>query len=562
MQAKRYGLESVRRGVSRRRIIGAGALGATASALAACGNRSTKAPSPATTQGKPKLGGSVSLRVANDPFDWDMSYAGKSIPNDTGSALAYDSLLGFKSGPDVKYGDSILQPELAQRWETPDAQTYTFHLRPGVKFANQPPINGRDLSSNDIKWSYEYWSRSGQFADKKLPPAQYASYFEGISGVDTPDASTVVVRFKQPFVPFINYTGSYFNPVVPHEIYDLDGNLHNRIVGTGPFQLDSSSSQKGSRWVWKKNPTYWDTGKPYLDEVDWLVLPDDASAAAALQSKQVDMIGVTGENYTYLSSQEVKKIAPSAVVYQYLPVGCALYINLNNKMAPLNDARVRQAISYAIDRDEFIKTLSGGNGGWALVGAFPDTFTQEEIKQIVGYDPQKAQQLLSAAGFTNGVQLEFIYPGTSYGQDYVTGIQLFQAQLKKVGINLTLKSLDKAAWTNGRKSYTYTITGGPKADLVGDVDSWLLDFFSTSKSNYSRANDPQLDSLINGERREPDATKRRDLVRQAVRLANTQAYSIGVYIGSQYYFWQPYLKGYYPNFNVNTLPETGSWVEK
>ena len=170
----------------------------------ACAPAERAAPAPG--EGKPKHGGVLNVRVNNDPFDWDLSYVGKSTPNGYGQVMGYNSLLGFEFGPDVKYEELILRPELAERWEvSPDAKAFTFYLRRGVKFANMPPVNGRELTSKDVKWSYEYWSRTGEFKDKKLPQGQLESFFEGLEAIETPDDYTVVVRFKEPFAPFLNY---------------------------------------------------------------------------------------------------------------------------------------------------------------------------------------------------------------------------------------------------------------------------------------------------------------------------------------------------------------------
>src|SRR5207249_4308880 len=200
----------------------------------------------------------------------------------------FNSLLGFKSGPGIDYNDLTLQPELAEKWEIgPDARTFTFHLRKGVKFHDLPPANGREVTSADVKWSFEYWSRTGWAKEKKLPLGQFEWFFEGVQAIEAPDPSTVSVKFQDPFVPFISYAGSDFNTVAPHEVYEQDGHLKDRAIGTGAFWVDFASSQKGTRWVYKKNSTYWDTGKPYIDEIRWLVLPDDATTLAAFQTKQV-----------------------------------------------------------------------------------------------------------------------------------------------------------------------------------------------------------------------------------------------------------------------------------
>jgi peptide/nickel transport system substrate-binding protein len=501
--------------------------------------------------------------VASDPSDWDMGYMGRSTPNPYGIVLAHDTLLAAKHGPDVKYEELTLQPSLAESWETPDPQTYVFHVRRGIRFANLPPVNGRELTAADIKWTYEYWSRSGQFQGKNLPVAQYGWFFEGMRSVEAPDASTVVIRFDQPFAPFINYVASYWNPIVAHEIYDQDGNLRGRMVGTGPFQLDAASSQKGTRWVFKKNPTYWRTGTPYIYAVEWVVIPDDASATAAFQAKQVDIIAATGFMFDYKSANAVKAANPTAVMYPYISFGPLLFIYINNRATPLNDARVRQAIACATDYDEFINTFAGGQGERSLAGAFPDTFSQDEIRQMQRYDPAQAKQLLAAAGFPNGLDIEFIYT-PAYGQLHLSGIQLFQAQLKRVGINLTLRAMDATALSTARGQGKYSLTATPRTTaLVGDVDSYAFANFHTgSANNESKVSDVKLDQLLEAQRRELDQAKRRDLVRQAVRLINDQAYSIAIFRASSYQLWQPYFKGYAPNFGTLGTPQAGSWLEK
>jgi peptide/nickel transport system substrate-binding protein len=555
-----------RRRLARRRLLQTASLaglGIAAAGLLGCGPRSrtgSSAGTAGTGTGQPKQGGKVALNVGTDPFDWDLSYVGKSIPNGNGQALAYESLLGFKYGANVKYGDLQVVPELAQKWEDPDAQTFTFHLRPGVKFANLPPVNGRELTSADVKWTYEYWSRTGSMAGKNLPQAQFAWFFEGMDSIQTPDAQTVVIRFKEPFAPFLSYAAAEYNPIVPHEIFDQYGNLHDHIVGTGPWQLDPTASQKGSKWVWKRNPIYWDSGKPYIDEVDWLVLPDAATAVSAFTAKQLDWIGSPAT--TPQSAIDIKRMNPGATEYKY-SASAPMHLYMNNRAAPLNDVRVRQAVSYAIDRDEIIKTIDLGDGNWALAGSLPDTFSQEEVRQILKYDPQKAKQLLSDAGFANGVDLEFIYPGTAYGNGYISEMQLLQAQLKKVGINLNLKSIDKDSYSSNKKTGKYTITMTGK-DIEGDVDSYLFaTFHSASKDNYAGVKDPKLDAMLEAQRREADPAKRRELVREAVKYVNAeQAYGLALETGSGYEFSQPSLKGYAVQFSVRQTPEAESWLDK
>jgi peptide/nickel transport system substrate-binding protein len=538
-----------------------GGLAAGAGALAACGVRtgsqsSGPAASSGASTGTPRSGGIVNMAVPADPFNWDPTFAGPGLPNPYGTVNAYNSLIGYKTSKSMNYDDLTLQPELAESWEVPDPQTFIFHMRKGVKFANQAPVNGRELTPADIKFSYEYWTRSGAYS--KLPQSQYDLFFEGLTAVDAPDSSTLIVRFKAPFVPFLNYAASRFAPIVPHEIYDSDGNFKDKIVGTGPFQLDLTSSQKGTKWVWKKNPTYWDAGKPYLDEIHWLVLKDDSAQNTALQTKQIDLLFA---NVDAGRVQTLTKAVPTLVQFQYQdPAPMHLYMNLKNPA--LNDIRVRQAIALTINRDDFLKTLYGGKGGWGMAGAFPDTYTQDEVKGLLKYDPAQAKQLMAQAGYANGVDLQFNYPGNAYGDEYITQMQLLQSQLKAIGVNLQLNSLDKDDESTRKKQHNFTMTDTSKS-LQGDVDSYLYAaFYPGNRANYTEVNDPQLTPLLEAQRREPDAAKRREIVRQAVKRINVdQFWAQAIYLPERYQLWQPRLQGYIPYFGANTTPTFNSaWV--
>jgi peptide/nickel transport system substrate-binding protein len=549
---------------SRRSLLQASAVGGgvlAAGSLLACGTKtnSSQSGSSSSTGGKPQTGGKVAVNIATDPFDWDLSYVGKSVPNGGGQALAYESLLGFKYGPNIKYADLQVEPELAQKYEAPDGVTFTFHLQPNVKFANLAPVNGRALTSDDVKWSFEYWSRTGQFAGKNLPQAQFDWFFEGLQSIQTPDPQTVVLKFKDPFAPFLNYAASDYNPIVAHEIFDQYGNLHDHIVGTGPWQLDSNASQKGSKWAWKRNTAYWQSGLPYIDEVDWIVLTDSSTAVAAFNAKQLDYLASVAVGPQ--QAQTVKQTYPAATLYQNAAAS-PMHVYINTRKSPLTDARVRQAISYSIDRDEIIKAIDQGAGTWALAGAMSDTYTQAEIKQLVPTDVQKAKQLLSAAGYTNGVDIEFAVT-PAYGDQYLSEAQLLQAQLKKAGINLNLKSIDKNAYSSNKKSGNYVMTMTGK-DIEGDVDSYLYaTFHSGSKDNYAGVNDPKLDAMLEAQRKEIDPAKRKDLVRQAVKYINVdQAYGLALEMGTTYAFSTPALKNFSPQFGVLQIPEAESWMAK
>jgi peptide/nickel transport system substrate-binding protein len=537
-------------------VLALGSAGAVAFG-AACGSRRGGKPAPSADaqNGKPKSGGQLNLATVDDPGNGgSFDPANKRTAGTFLLAMTNNSLLGFRTGPHVKFTDVSIQPELADRWETPDAATYTFHLHPTVPFADVPPVNGRQMTSADVKWSYEYLSRTG--AMKGLPAAGTASFFTGLDAVETPDPQTVVVRFKDPFAPFLTYAATRFVPVVAHEIYDQDGSFAKRLAGTGPFQLDVAGSQPGKRWVWKKNPTYFQRGLLYLDQINWLVVADVATQEAAFEARQIDLLAYSGLNLD--AARRVQKAAPSVVASEYLDPR-EPYVYMNVSKPPLSDARIRQAISLAIDRDAFVKTFSQGKGQWALAASLPGVFSEDETKQILKYDPAKAKQLVGEAG--GGADVQFMY--TAYSSTYSSILQLFQAQLKPAGINVALQQVESGVDSERRRSgdYQLAVTPGPPG-LTPDMDSILYPlFYPNDPGNRGLVNDSELTPLLVAERREADPTKRKQTIRQAVRRINEVPWAVALYYDAGYELWQPYLKNYAPNLALDQWVNN-SWLDK
>lgn len=541
-----YDQSWARRRFSRRTGMQAALAGsATAALAAACGRSSGGKPqgTAATSgaAGQPRSGGTYNIVETNDFFDFDPTYQGSSLPNGDATMLAYDTLLDFDRSPKLDWAAVVVKPRLATKWETPDAQTYTFHLQPNLKFQNIAPVNGRPFTSADVKWTLEYLSRTGAFANAKLPAAPYGSTLAGLQSVQTPDANTVVVKFDAPYAPFLNYLASFSMPMIPHEIYEQDGNLQNRMAGTGAFQLDTSATQKGSQWVFNKNPNYWEQGKPYVDKVRYLVIKDLPAQRSAFQAKQLDVVWIESDA---TAANALKQTVPAARVKQVIQPS-PVPVMLNTRHDMFKDLRVRQAISLAVDRDEFNQVISGGASGWPMIAAF-GLWTQDEIKQIpmLKYDPAQAKQLLAAAGYGNGLSFPLLDDSSMDQKPF----QLLQSQLKKVGVNINLDLVDKTERSKRTNVNDFTATLLAEKDFA-DPDFWLYaNNFSTGGSNRDGVNDPKMDQLILAQRRETDPTKRNEAVKAAARYIVDNAYYVAAYTGARWYFMQPWLQNYSPQW--------------
>jgi peptide/nickel transport system substrate-binding protein len=509
---------------------------------------------------QPKAGGSLKTRITSDIDNWDITIADKNIASRY-SPLVTNRLLGNKAAKDVGYADVVLTPELAEKWEVShDARSFTFHLRKGVKWANQPPLNGRELTSDDVKWSFDYQTRTGALQGSKLPRGQFDWMLEGLDSIETPDKYTVVVKFKEAFAPFLNYAGSANMPMLPKEIHAEKGNFQDYLIGTGPFQYDKGASQTGTRFVFKKNPDYFKPGQPYLDEIVELVVRDDATAQAAFQTKQIDIIFAESAQ----GAQVIERANPQAVKFEGpLPAPMNIYIN-SRPGSPSNDVRLRKALALGINREEFIQTFSGGKGTPALAGALPDTFSPEEARKMLRHDPVEAKRLVEDAGFKDGVSVDWLHFADD-SSDYRSEVQLVQAQLKKVGINLNLKPLERQDAINTRRQGNFQLSGVGKA-LDPDGESYLYQvFFPKAGNNYGGVDDAKLTAMINAQRREGDPAKRQAIIQEAVRYVNAeQYYGLALYYKTRYEFWTPALKGYFPQFwgRFMPYPVDTVWLDK
>jgi peptide/nickel transport system substrate-binding protein len=557
--AKAISAWAANRRVSRRRILGWAAAG-LAAGLAACGNRASRNGSSAgqasgSQAATPQQGGVLRLRTTKDFFDFDTSGGGKSSPNDSATTLVYETLVGFRRDPSLAYTDMEAVPRLAQSWETPDAQTFTFHLRTGIKWANLAPVNGRPLTAADVKWTFEYASRTGAIAgDKKLPPASFGFLLEQVAGVQTPDDRTVVIRFNEPYAPFVNYNYDRALQIVPHEIYDQDGNFSNRMAGTGPFLLDPAASQHGSRWVFKKNPDYWQSGKPHVNEIDYLVVSDDPSAYAAFQAGQLDILSAVVDAK---AATVIQKAVPAAGMQQYAtPSAHGIFLNLAKP--PFNDPRMRKAVALSVDHDEFDKTFGSGSGQWPALCALPDWLSPQEAHQLLPYDPTQAKQLLAAAGYPNGLPLDY----TDKTPQWSAEIQLLQAQLKKVGITVNIKAADAAASFTALHTGAFTLF--PTANSIeGDMDYLLFEnFYSKSTGDLTGAKDPKLDSMLLGQRRETDPAKRLALLKDISRYMTQNNFQLNLYYPQGFTFWAAKVKGYTDHWQQQDANAPDIWLQQ
>ena len=393
------------------------------------------AAGPASAQ-EPKRGGV--LRIAEREAPGLDPHLSISFLTHSYVSLTYSQLVRFPNGPEQKSPtDFSILPDLAEKWVvSKDGKVYTFSLRKGVRFHNKPPVNGRELTADDVKYSLERFMAKSNFRDR----------FEPVQAIDAVDRYTVRITLKEPYAPFLNHLANpSFCAILPREAEEKfkDFNHPDAVIGTGPFVL--KSYDKGVRVVFEKNPAYFMKGLPYLDGAVIDITPDAAARLSVLRAGKAELPHIWG----WISPEEsrsLKQTNPEMSVTPYQVIGQG-FIYMRTDRAPFNDIQVRRAIALAIDRKGWNDALLFGEGcldagpvpcalkDWKLDASKLDP---AKAKYLVGYDPAEAKRLLAEAGLAKGFTMPiFHWPG--YVVPWRSYYDLAAENLGKVGINVELK---------------------------------------------------------------------------------------------------------------------------
>jgi peptide/nickel transport system substrate-binding protein len=444
----------------------------------------------------------LTIALDQDPVGFDPhlvpALSSKRVYN-----LVYDTLT--KMDPDMN-----VVPNLAREWTfAPDGKTVTFKLHEGVKFHN-----GRAMTSEDVKYSFE----------RILNPdtgALAASFFTSVESIETPDATTVVFRLKNPDSALLANVASPYTAIVPKEVADLN----TEMVGTGPFKVVSVDS---TTIKLEKNPEYFMPEYPKVDIVTFRIMKDEAERLAAIRTGRIDLTTVSAD------SAELLKIDGSLSIksYQSMDYG---YLGINVNKKPFDDVRVRQAISYAVDRRAIVDVVWKGEA--ELTG--PISPAQKayaiDLTGLIGYqrDVEKARQLLAEAGYGNGfktvIQTASTYP------DMLDSALIIQQQLKEIGIDAEVEQLEWAKYIEVWKSKDMTLLVG-RNTAGNDPDRSLRFFFSTKGgANVWNYSNPQFDALVQQALETTDLEQRKSLYAEAQKMVISDAPNL--FLASPRYFY-------------------------
>lgn len=488
----------------------------------------------------PKYGGILQTMFCCDAIHFD-PHKGTGAQNFV--PLTYSTLVRYKTGPDVPVNAFELEPDLAERWEQPDDTTYIFYLRKGVKFHNKPPVNGRELTADDVVFSIER-----MLSDD--PENIQRSLFEVIETVEALDDYTVKLTLSEPFAPLLANLGTVFASILPRA--DID--FKQEAIGTGPFMLDSF--EKGVKYTYAKHPEYFEEGQPYLDGFVIHVNPDLAPRLAAFRGRQIDLIDLV----EYMQAKPVAD-ADSSITIEKWPGNFSVMVRMNTRKPPLDDVRVRQALSLAADRPAIAKALGGGEG--VVNGPIPSVLSDWTTphEELFGFtrDVERAKQLLAEAGYPDGFSIKAV--GGSISNRKIM-LEALSSQWAEIGVDLEIELVPTAEVNRLRVEQDWHMLAD-NFTLAADPDSYLYGpYFSTSNGNLGGYNDPVLDELLLAQRLETDPVKRKELVKQAEQRAAEQVFILTSGDAMYSTLTHPYVKGYRHSYINQYLPIRNVWLDK
>jgi len=333
---------------------------------------------PAVTSG-PKVGGSLTWAIEQDPANL-LPFGSANTSNHWGKEFIYDSLVEWDK-------DLNVQPALAESYETPDENTWIWHLRQGVKFHD-----GSEMTAEDVKYSMDLQ------ADPPEPGIKVAQYPAQIESVEVVDKYTVKFNMKGPDPTVLGYLAwARYSPVVKKDAYQ--GNVLTAGNGTGPFKLIEYVAN--DRLTYERHADFWKEGQPYLDQLTLKVLPDESARVAALRSGAIDGCTISSDTVPSLQGD------PNITILQGLvSAPRVIQFTMKNEGKPWENKLVRQAISKAIDRQMIIDNVYGGAA--ELSGPIPPGYgdwyiTPEELAaKWFAPDMEEAKRLMAEAGYADG----------------------------------------------------------------------------------------------------------------------------------------------------------------
>jgi peptide/nickel transport system substrate-binding protein len=507
-----YGRPDYGRSASLRRVVSALGMAVTISTFI-----SISISTGALAQGQPAAGGTLTFAVESEPVNYDCQ-ANVSYSFLHTVAPSYSTLLKFDAANYPR-----ITGDLAESWSvSPDRLNYSFRLQPNVLFHDGTP-----LTSSDVKASYERILHP--------PPGVVSarqSDYAAIGAIDTPDPLTIVFRLQHPDAAMLANFASPWNCIYQAARLNADRQFPaTHVLGTGPFVF--VEHKKGQSWTGRRWEHYFQPGKPYLDGYE----ADFMSGANVVKGMQAGQVMAGFRSFTPAERDELLATLGDRVSVHESPWLFNLMLVFNTRQAPFNDARVRRALSLAIDRWGMADTLSHGTvlkfvggvmrPGYAMATPEAALAALPGFSHDINASRDEARRLLAEAG-VHDLKITLVsrdLPG-AYGANAAAVIEAWRS----IGVTANEVALNGKDWHAALESGHFAVAFDFESDSFDDPSQQLAKYLSRplGSANYANAPDPVLDKLYLDQSASADPLKRAGIVRAFEERALTEAYCVPV----------------------------------
>jgi peptide/nickel transport system substrate-binding protein len=557
-----------KRQLSRRRALaGAGIAGAGIAAIT-LGCRTEERPATTQQVVTPKRGGTLVIGQTGGALE-ELDPQIDSTINAKYSSEVYEGLIA------QNHFSLEIEPEVSEKWEQPSDTEYIFTLRPGVRFHNKPPVNGRELTMDDVLFNL-------QRIQTENPRFTSRPFLLDVK-VEAVDRSRLKFTTKAAEASFLAKLGGTSMKMLAREALQQAGAVSEPgkmtrpelAIGTGPFMY--KSIQEGVSTELERNPAYWDANRPYLDGLRRLALyltqPNDRGFAA-FQGGQIDVVAVPGPQVKRFIESQGPGYTPA-----WAKDPSPFVFTPNVKVKPYDDARVTRALRLLIDHDEFVTAWADLWLGRGAFGSFfPASYDvweidQQEFRTYTEWAQPKdaavreAMSLLNAAGFNrdNPLKFDLTAPGEWWEFPQAGGV-LLQSQFRRLGqgvIEAQMRLIpDNATYQTVRGRKDYTVGFLSTAASFDEPDALFSQaYHSKGARNYWQYEDPQLDSMIDRQRTIFKLDERKAYVKDVLRYLIQN--HPGVLVATGYYLnaLKPKVQGFTPEVHFQGREYKNVWLE-
>jgi peptide/nickel transport system substrate-binding protein len=514
----------------------------------------SESPAPAL-----KSGGVLNVMQREDLAQGFSIHETATISTVWPSMPCFNNLVLFDPQKPVESMDTII-PELAERWSWQDNyRNLVLFLRKDVKWHDGAPF-----TSKDVTYTFDM-VREAKDAPAKLRINPRKDWYVNVVSIEAPDPHTVIFHLKRPQPSLLMMLASGYTPVYPAHVPAAE--FRTRCVGTGPFKV--KEWRKGESIEYVRNPDYWAKGRPYLDGLKYVIIPERGTRTAAMQAGRLD-IAFPGET-SKATAEQLRAAVPRMVLTE---VGANVNDNLimNVKKPPFDNVKVRRAMSLAIDRRAYVRAVHQGG---AVVGASmqpkPYGFwglLDRELNQLPGYgkpaeDKAIARKLLAEAGFTPQTPLK-VEIKTRAIAIYVDFSSFVINELKQVGVEATLTQIETAQWHPLVTRRDYQMGTNLTGLGVDDPDGNFYENFACgSPRNYTDYCDEQVMKMFDQQSQELDRKKRMTMVWQIQKKLEEDAARPMMGWRLDYFAQAPYVRNLVPHHNIYNYGRLQDvWLDK